>query len=150
MIFIKFILFIIIMSFGCLLLVTLIRGLFSFIGSLGSSKKFDERGRYVQYRQGQTGAKRECEYCLKDFKVPSLENSWDKSFVEDTYYCCKDCLELHNARKKRESEIKWIKDHTMTCAWCDTDFFSYERSRYCSNERCQSERRIHEKIHKGK
>lgn len=100
-----------------------------------------------------TGATRKCQYCLQNFIVPSVKNSWDKDNQLDTIYCKKSHFELQQfdeEMKRRAEEMKWIKDHTMICAWCDREFFDRYKSRYCGHDKCLSERTLHEKLKKGR
>lgn len=103
-------------------------------------------------RLQETGATRECKYCLKKFIVPSLQNSWDKDNILDTIYCKRHHFELEKfdeEMERRAKDMKWIKHHTMICAWCDREFVDQYKSRYCDHDKCLSERTLHEKLKKG-
>ena len=112
-------------------------------------RKNDRLNRRLQV----TGATRECKYCLKKFIVPSVQNSWDKYNRLDTIYCKRnhfDLEQIDDEMKRRAEEMKWRKDHTMICAWCDREFVDRYKSRYCGHDKCLSERTLHEKLKKGR
>ena len=59
-----------------------------------------------------------------------MQNSWDKYNRLDTIYCKRnhfDLEQIDDEMKRRAEEMKWRKDHTMICAWCDREFVDYDK-----------------------
>jgi len=119
-----------------------------------------ERKVREQERRRLTGTKKTCERCQKSFKIPSVEDSWYNYSLHNSYYrplkdvrfCCelhyKEYLkqkEIKSALKRIAAEQKWTEEHTFTCAWCKEKFISRDKSDFCGNLRCNSERRFYEK-----